>query len=190
MHGLREAWIDGTEGVAALPRNHDLRFQKMARLGARRRRKPALYPARAGTGDQLLRYRRHVLQGRQRGGPRPGAAGFRPVARSRCRRHQGLQPDGRRSQPARPFPQAHPPRHRRQPETPRHGLRGPLSDPPLRLRYAHRGNAGSARPRGQERESPVYRGVLHVRLAVRQDCSTRPTPWAFRVSPRCRTTTT
>ena len=32
---------------------------------------------------------------------------YRPVARPRGHRHQGLQPDGRRPEPARPVPQAH-----------------------------------------------------------------------------------
>ena len=47
-------------------------------MGAGRGRRPSVHPPRAGTGHQLLRYRRHVFGGRERGNSGPRAEGFRP----------------------------------------------------------------------------------------------------------------
>ena len=126
---------------------------------------------------------------RERRGHRARAEGLRR-ARPRRHRHQGLQPDGRRPQPARPLAQAHPPRHRRQPAPPRHRLRRSLPDPPLRLRHADRrddARAGRCRTR---RQGALHRRVQHVRLAVRQDAGRFATRTDWRASSPCRITTT
>ena len=80
--GLRPPRHDRTEGLAHLPRRDDLRHARLAAVGARRSREPAVHRARARARHQLLRYRRHVLARRQRGGARPRAEGARAP---RCR---------------------------------------------------------------------------------------------------------
>ena len=60
-HAIRPARQHRPQGLPHLPRLHELRHPRVARLGARRGGEPAVLPARAGDGDQLLRHRRHVL---------------------------------------------------------------------------------------------------------------------------------
>ena len=67
-------------------------------------------------------------------GPGPRAAGIWPRRDERGDRHQGLQPDGRRSQRSRAVAQAHHARHRRSLRRLQHRLCRPLPDPPLRPR--------------------------------------------------------
>ena len=133
----------------------------------RRSRAPVL-PARAGSGHQLLRHRRHVFARRQRGNHRPRAQGLRQARRSRDR-HQGLRRKWAMAQPARPVAQAHHGRHRRLAAAPGHGLRRSLPDSPLRPRNADRGNARSAARRRQGGQGALHRREQHVRVAVRAD---------------------
>ena len=153
-HGIRvNLGSTGLKVSPDLPRHHDLRLQEMARLGPRGGGEPALSssaPSRLGINffDTADMYSRR----RERGDPRAGAQGLRPGPRPGRHRDQGVQPDGRRPEPARALEEAHPPRDRGQPEAPRHGLRRPLPDPPLRPADARRGDHGGAerpRPRGQ-----------------------------------------
>ena len=59
-------------------------------------------------------------------------------------------------------------RDRRQPEAARHGLRRPLPDPSLGLRDADRGDARGTPRRREDRQGPVHRRLVDVRLAVLQ----------------------
>ena len=54
----------------------------LASVGARRIRFAPVLPPRRRGGHQLLRHRRHVLAGRERGSHRPGAARVCPAAKS------------------------------------------------------------------------------------------------------------
>ena len=110
--GLRPSRHDRAEGLAALPRHHDLRHAGVAAVGARRGGQPAVHPARARARHQLLRHRRHVFARRQRGGRRPRPEGLRQARRGRDR-HQGLLPGRRARQQPRPVAQAHHVGHRR-----------------------------------------------------------------------------
>ncbi len=108
------------------------------------------------------------------------AQGLWPGPRPRGHRHEGLQRDGRRSEPARPLAQAHQARDRRQPQAARDRLRGPVPDPPVRPRDADRGDDGGA-PRPRERgQGALHRRVVDVRLAVREDAPRRRTRAAGR----------
>ena len=143
----------------------------MEGVGARGGGEQALHTAGARAWDKLLRHGGHVLAGRKRGDPRPRAQGLRAGPRPRCHRHQGVQRHGRRPESARPVAQAHPPRHRRQPQAPRHRLRRPVPDPPVRPVDAGRGDDGGARrPRARRQGAPPRR-VVDVGLAVRQDAT-------------------
>ena len=80
--------------------------------------------------------------------------------------------------------------HRRLPAAARHGLRGPLPDPPLGPRDADRGDPGGPERRGARRQGALHRGLQHVRVAVHEGPGHRPTAAAGRASSPCRTTTT
>ena len=59
---------------------------------------------------------------------------------------------------------------------PRHRLRRPAPDPPLRPDDPGRGDDGSAARRGQGRQGPLPRRLVDVGLAVRQDAARRRAP--------------
>ena len=67
-----------------------------------------------------------------------------------------------------PVPQGDPAGDRPLPDQARHGLRGPLPDPPLGPGDPDRGDDGGAARRGEGRQGPLHRCVVHVRVAVRQ----------------------
>ena len=70
-----------------------------------------------------------------------------------------------------PLPEGPLPGNGRQPSAPWHGLRGPLSDPPLRFGNAGgRDHGGTPRP-GEGRENPLPRRLLLAALAVRQNAA-------------------
>ena len=150
----------------------------------------AVFPAGLGGGHQFLRHRRHVFGRRERGGARPRAEGTRRAAREGRHRHQAPQPDGQDAQRTRQRAQARPPRHREQPAPARHGLRGPLPDPPLRPRHADGGNARRAeRARGRG-QGALPRRVEHGGVGV---CQVSLSGGPARLPPvrlACRTTTT
>ena len=72
-NGLRPSRHDGAEGLAALPRHHDLRHAGVAAVGAGRGGQPSVHQARHRARHQLLRHRRHVFARRERAGRRPRA---------------------------------------------------------------------------------------------------------------------
>ena len=72
--------------------------------GRSTRSQPAVHPAGAGRGDQLLRHRQRVLGREQRGDRRTRADRVRAPRRDRAR-HQGARPDARRPERRRPVPQ-------------------------------------------------------------------------------------
>ena len=141
-------------------------------------KRAAIHPAGAGAGHQFLRYRRHVFAGRKRRDSGPRAEGLRAVARPGGDRDQGVQSDGRRSEPAGPLAQAHHARHRRQPAAAGHRLCRSLPDPPLRLRDADRGDDRGAERCREGRQGALHRRLVDVRLAVRQDAAHRRPAWA------------
>ena len=62
---------------------------------------------------------------------------------------------------------------RREPEAPRHRLRRPLPDPPVRPDGADRGDDGGAARRREERQGPLHRRLVDVDVAVRRDAAHR-----------------
>ena len=73
---------------------------------------PIVSASRRG-GRHLLRHRRHVLRGRERGDHGPPAREAVPAPRRLRARDEGLLPDGARPERPRALAQAHPLRHRR-----------------------------------------------------------------------------
>ena len=65
---------------------------------------------------------------------------------------------------------------RRQPAPARHRLRRPLSDPPLGLPHADRGDDGGTARRRQGGEGPLHRCVVDVGVAVRKGAAHRRAP--------------
>ena len=140
-------------------------------------------------GHQLLRHRQRLLRRQQRGDHRPGPARLRRP-RGRRARHQGARADAARAQRRRPVPQGDHARDRRQPDPARHRLRRPVPDPPLGPAHPDRGDDGGAARRRAGRQGALPRGLVDVRLAVRQGPAHRRAATAGRSSSRCRTTTT
>ena len=97
---------------------------------------------------------------------------------------------GARPQRPRPIPQTHPQLDRRQPETPGHGLRRSVPDPPLGLRNAHRRNHGSPARRGAHGQSPLHRRLFDVSPGSSPRPCIPPICTAGRASCRCSRTTT
>jgi hypothetical protein len=67
-HGVREPRRERAARLANLPGHDELRQRQRPLVGARRGRRRADRAGRRGGRDHVLRHRRHVLQGRQRGG--------------------------------------------------------------------------------------------------------------------------
>ena len=173
-HGLCEARRDGARCLAALPRLHDLRRAdaRLPRMDARRGEEPPDHSPGDRGGHQFLRHRQRLF-GRQLGGNhRPRAQRIFPPRRGR-HRHQGVQQDARRPQRERPLAQGDHARDRRQPAPPRHRLYRSLPDPPPRSRHADRGDARGASRRRQGGQGALYRRVIDVCLAVRDDAPRR-----------------
>src|ERR1700722_3937523 len=99
-HGVLENGQNRSHRLAHLPRMHELRRQEMARLGSHDGRGARSFRDRGGVGDQLLRYRRRLLDWRERGGHRAMARRDGQAPRDRCR-DQGARPDGVGPQPRR-----------------------------------------------------------------------------------------
>src|SRR5579863_5762024 len=176
QRGLRQARIGRTQGLPHLPRHDELRQPGRTSLASRRGRRRADRQGGRRRRRDVLRHRRHLLRRGDRADHRPRARqAVRAPGRLRARL-QGLLPDGRGTQRPRAVPQAHPVGHRRVAAAARHRLRGPVPDPPLGLRHADRGDHGGAARRGPVRQSPLYRGQQHVRLAVRQGAARGRTP--------------
>ena len=76
----------------------------------------------------------------------------------------------------RPVTQGDHERDRRQPPSPRDRLRRPLPDPPLGPPHADRGDGRGAARRRQGREGPLRRGLVDVRVAVREGAVHRRPP--------------
>ncbi len=80
-------------------------------------------------------------------------------------------PERRRS-----FAQGHIHRDRCQPETTRNRLRGPVPNPPLGLLDSDRRDPRGLARGGEERQGPLPRRLLHVRLAIQQSAARRTAP--------------
>ena len=78
---------------------------------------------------------------------------------------------------------------RRFTDPPRHRLRRPLPDPPLRPRDPGRGDDGGAARRRQSRQGPLPRRLVDVGVAASPRCNTPPICTAGPGSSPCRTST-
>ncbi len=136
-------------------------------MGAGGRRGRRALPRGGRGGDQLLRHRRHVLAGAQRGSHRALAARADPPRRGR-RGEQALLPVARGAELAGALPQARLRRLRRLVAPPRPRHYRPLSDPPMGSRHADRGDPGGARRAGASGEGALPGREQHGGVAVRE----------------------
>ena len=121
----------------------------------------------------LLRHRRRLQRGRERGGHRPAAEAAVRDARGVRHRDEGPRQDDARRERCGPLAQARARVDRRLASAPRSRLRRPLPDPPLGSAHADRRDDGGAPRRRPRRQGPVHRREQHVRLAVRQGAGRR-----------------
>ena len=152
----------------------------------RRGGQPAADPPGGRAGHQLLRHRQHLFGRHAR--KRSSAA---RCATSRAATRSSSPPrcasaNAARAQRRRPVAQgASCSEIDASLHAPRHGLRRPVSDPPLGRGHADRGDDGGAARRGQGGQGALHRRVVDVRVAVRQGAARGASATAGRLSSAC-----
>ena len=137
---------------------------------------------------QLLRHRQRLLRRLERGDRRTGARRLTRATRSSS--PPSARPDAPGPERRRPLPQGDHDRDRQQPRgPPRHRLRRPLPDPPLRP-APRRGDDGGPPRRRQGGQGPLPRRLVDVDLAVREAAARRRPQRLDPLRHACRTTTT
>ncbi len=162
IHALPSSRPERPFCLRALPRHHDLR-----RLGrhlgpdrsARTGRGGCAGAHRARCGHQFHRHGQCLCGRRERAHPRPVAAQPRGAARGCGDRDQGARAHGRRRQCARGLARPYPRSVQGQPRAAAARPYRPLSDPRVRRRDPHRGDAGGARHARAPRPCPLHRPV-------------------------------
>ena len=176
-HGLSESGQDRPEGLADLPRLHELR-----RARARAPTPGCSTRSRAGRSSAGPRARHQLLRHRQLYSDGTSEEILGRAIRDFARRDEVViatkvfYPSRQGPQRQGPVAQGDHDRDRRQPPPARHGLRRPLPDPSLGLRDADRGDARSPARRGEGRQGAVHRRLLDVRLAILQGALPRRPP--------------
>src|SRR5579872_3826857 len=167
-HGIREPRRDRPARLARMPRDDELRSRPEPAVGAPGRERRADPPPRGRGRHHVLRHRRRLQLGPERGHHRPAAWQAVRDARGIRPRDEGARPDDARRERPRAVAQAHHGVDRRVARAPRARLRRPLPDPPLGSDDADRRDDERAARRRQGRQGALHRREQHVRVAVRE----------------------